>query len=30
MYILHVKGPWSTLNMVYGVSNEVITQDLSP
>jgi hypothetical protein len=25
MYIMHVKGPSITLNMVYSVSNKVIT-----
>jgi hypothetical protein len=29
MYILHAKEPWIILNMVYGVSNGVITQCLS-
>jgi len=27
---LHVKDPLITLNMVYGVSNGLITQGLSP
>jgi hypothetical protein len=30
MYIVHMKGPCITLNMVYGVSNGVITQVLTP
>jgi hypothetical protein len=27
---VHVKGPYITLNMVYAVSNRIITQGLSP
>jgi len=30
IYIVHVKGHWIKLNMVYGVSNKVITQGFSP
>jgi hypothetical protein len=30
MYILHLKCPWITLNMVYDVDNGVITQALRP
>jgi nickel-dependent lactate racemase len=29
MYIVHVKGHSITLNMVYNVNKEIITQDLS-
>jgi hypothetical protein len=30
MYIVHVKGHWITLNMIYSVSNIVITLSFSP
>jgi hypothetical protein len=30
VYIMHVKSLWITLNMVYDVSNGIITQCLIP